>query len=73
MPARSAFFALSAALAVSACGATMVNAPGHAGAYAPVNDADRVGVKRPPGGVGRFAFLGINLVQQKKLGLVSLA
>jgi len=44
MPARSAFFALAASLAVSACGATMVNAPGHAGAYAPVNDADRVGV-----------------------------
>ena len=44
MPARTALALLAAAFAVSACGATMVNAPGHAGAYAPVNDADRVGV-----------------------------
>ena len=44
MPARSTLLALAAALAVSACGATMVNAPGKGGVYAPVNDADRVGV-----------------------------
>lgn len=44
MSARTPLFALAAALAMSACGATMVNAPGHAGAYAPVNDADRTGV-----------------------------
>ena len=44
MPARSTLLALAAALVVSACGATMVNAPGKGGVYAPVNDADRVGV-----------------------------
>jgi len=44
MSPRTVLLALAAALTVSACGATMVNAPGHAGAYGPVNDADRVGV-----------------------------